>query len=140
MLWWVKISNHTRHISPRSKWEPDTGKELRRREGRGAPAAVSRDGTMVASLEPKRLLLWNAETGAAIRSWDAPTVREQGKEGTPMVEPTRPGPGQSTSEAAITELKKEIARRNQEAQKAARKRRAEREKEHLANLRKWERI
>jgi F0F1-type ATP synthase assembly protein I len=54
-----------------------------------------------------------------------------------MVEPSRPGPGRSTSEAAITELKKEIASRNEEAQKAARKKRASREKEHLANLRKW---
>jgi hypothetical protein len=53
-----------------------------------------------------------------------------------MVEPSSPGPGRSTSEAAITELKKEIASRN-EAQKAARKKRAAREKEHLANLRKW---
>jgi hypothetical protein len=56
-----------------------------------------------------------------------------------MVEPTSPGPGRSTSEAAINELKKEIARRNEEAQKAGRKRRAAREKEHLANLRKWHR-
>ncbi len=54
-----------------------------------------------------------------------------------MVEPSRPGPGRSTSEAAIIELKKEIARRNEEAQRAARKKRASREKEHLANLRKW---
>jgi hypothetical protein len=56
-----------------------------------------------------------------------------------MVEPTSPGPGRSTSEAAINELKKEIARRNEEAQKAGRKRRAAREQEHLANLRKWHR-
>jgi hypothetical protein len=56
-----------------------------------------------------------------------------------MVEPNSPGPGRSTSEAAINELKKEIARRNEEAQKAGRKRRAAREKEHLANLRKWDR-
>jgi hypothetical protein len=56
-----------------------------------------------------------------------------------MVEPKSPGPGRSTSEAAINELKKEIARRNEEAQKAGRKRRAAREKEHLANLRKWHR-
>ena len=57
-----------------------------------------------------------------------------------MVEPNRPGPGRSTSEAAINELKKEIARRNEEAQNAARKKRAAREKEHLANLRKWHRL
>jgi hypothetical protein len=55
-----------------------------------------------------------------------------------MVEPNTPGPGRSTSEAAVSELKKEIARRNEEAQKAARKKRAAREKEQLANLRKWE--
>ena len=46
----------------------------------------------------------------------------------------------STSEAAVNEVKKEIARRNEEAQKAGRKRRAAREKEQLANLRKWERL
>jgi hypothetical protein len=57
-----------------------------------------------------------------------------------MVEPNRPGPGRSTSEAAINELKKEIARRNEETQKAGRKRRAAREKEHLANLRKWQQL
>jgi hypothetical protein len=54
--------------------------------------------------------------------------------------PNRPGPGRSTSEAAVNEVKKEIARRNEEAQKAGRKRRAEREKAKLANLRKWERL
>jgi hypothetical protein len=57
-----------------------------------------------------------------------------------MVEPSSPGPGRSTSEVAITELKKEIARRNEEAQTAARKKRALREKEHLANLRRWQRL
>jgi hypothetical protein len=57
-----------------------------------------------------------------------------------MVEPNSPGPGRSTSEAAINELKKEIARRNEEAQQAARKKRAAREKGHLANLRKWHRL
>jgi hypothetical protein len=55
-----------------------------------------------------------------------------------MVEPNSPGPGRSTSEAAITEIKKQIARRNEEAQKVARTRRRDREKQHLANLRKWE--
>ena len=57
-----------------------------------------------------------------------------------MVEPNSPGPGRSTSEAAINEVKKEIARRNDEAQKAGRKRRTAREKEHLANLRKWQEL
>jgi hypothetical protein len=57
-----------------------------------------------------------------------------------MVEPNSPGPGRSTSEAAIGELKKEIAQRNEEAQKAGRQRRAEREKEKLANLRKGQQL
>jgi hypothetical protein len=57
-----------------------------------------------------------------------------------MSEPISPGPGRSTSEAAVAEIKKEIARRNEETQKAGRKRRAAREKEHLANLRRWERL
>lgn len=55
-----------------------------------------------------------------------------------MVEPNGPGPGRSTSEAAVNQLKEEIARRNEEAQKAARKKRAAREKAHLANLRNWD--
>jgi hypothetical protein len=57
-----------------------------------------------------------------------------------MADPNRPGPGRSTSETAVNELKKEIARRNEEAQKAGRKKRAAREKEHLANLRSWDRV
>jgi hypothetical protein len=57
-----------------------------------------------------------------------------------MAELNTPGPGRSTSEAAVNELKKEIARRNAETQTAARKKRAEREKEHLANLRKWDKL
>jgi hypothetical protein len=57
-----------------------------------------------------------------------------------MVESNRPGPGRSTSDAAIHELKKEIARRNEEAQKAARTKRAAHEKEHLANLRRWREV
>ena len=57
-----------------------------------------------------------------------------------MVEPNTPGPGRSTSEAAVTTIKKEIARRNEETQKTARKKRVAREKEHLANLRKWDRL
>jgi hypothetical protein len=57
-----------------------------------------------------------------------------------MDEPNSPGPGRSTSEAAVNELKKQIARRNEEAQKAGRKKRTAREKEHLAQLRKWERL
>jgi hypothetical protein len=57
-----------------------------------------------------------------------------------MAEPTTPGPGRSTADAAVSELKKEIARRNEEAHKAARKLRAAREKEQLALRRKWERL
>jgi hypothetical protein len=57
-----------------------------------------------------------------------------------MVERNSPGPGKSTSEAAFIEVKKEIARRNEEAQKAGRKRRAARDKEDMANKRKWERL
>jgi hypothetical protein len=53
-----------------------------------------------------------------------------------MVEPDCPGFGRSTSEAAVAEVKKQIARRNEEAQKAGRKKRTAREKEQLANLRK----
>jgi hypothetical protein len=58
-----------------------------------------------------------------------------------MVEPSNagPGPGRSTSEAAVNEIKKQIARRNEEAQKAGRKWRTARDKEKLANLRRWER-
>lgn len=54
-----------------------------------------------------------------------------------MVEPDSPGPGRSTSEAAVAEVKKQIARRNEDAQKAGRNKRTAREKEQLANLRKW---
>lgn len=57
-----------------------------------------------------------------------------------MVEPQHPGPGRSTSEAALNALKKEIARRNEEVQKAARTKRAAHEKEHLANLRRWREV
>ena len=57
-----------------------------------------------------------------------------------MVEPNSPGPGKSTSEAAFTEVKKEIARRNEAAQKLGRQRRAAREQEDLANKRKRERL
>jgi hypothetical protein len=57
-----------------------------------------------------------------------------------MVETNSPGPGRSTSEAAIAEVKKEIARRNEETQKAGRKRRSAWERQRLANLRKWQRV
>ena len=57
-----------------------------------------------------------------------------------MDEPLGPGPGRSTAEAAVNRLKREIALRNEEAHKAARKKRAAREQGHLANKRKWERL
>lgn len=57
----------------------------------------------------------------------------------PMEESSQPGPGRSTAEAAVTDLKKEIARRNEAAQRAARKLRAERERQLLAQRREWDR-
>jgi hypothetical protein len=56
-----------------------------------------------------------------------------------MAESSRPGPGRTTAETAVSELKKEIARRNEEAQKAGRKRREEREQRRLAQRREWDR-
>ncbi len=47
----------------------------------------------------------------------------------------RPAPGLSTSEAAFTELTKEIAQRNEQAQKQARKLRAAREQEQVRRRR-----
>ena len=47
-------------------------------------------------------------------------------------EPHSPGPGRSTADAAFDEAKKEIARRNEQAQKAARKARIAREQQQLA--------
>jgi hypothetical protein len=49
--------------------------------------------------------------------------------------PQEPGPGRSTSEVAFTDLKKEIARRNEQAQKAARKLRTAREQEQIRRRR-----
>jgi hypothetical protein len=48
-----------------------------------------------------------------------------------------PGPGRSTAEAAFNEVKREVARRNEEAHKVAQKQRAERDKKRLAERRKW---
>jgi hypothetical protein len=56
-----------------------------------------------------------------------------------MAASNSPGPGRSTSEAALNEVKREVARRNEEAQKAARKLRAERETRQLAQRREWDR-
>ena len=46
-----------------------------------------------------------------------------------------PGPGRSTSEAAFAELKKEIAQRNEQAHKEARKVRVAREREQVRSRR-----
>ena len=46
-----------------------------------------------------------------------------------------PGPGRSTSDAAFVALKKEIAQRNEHAQKEARKLRAAREQEQVRRRR-----
>jgi hypothetical protein len=56
-----------------------------------------------------------------------------------MAEAISPGPGRSTSEAALNEVKRVVARRNEEAQKAARKQRAAREREQLARRREFDR-
>ena len=52
-----------------------------------------------------------------------------------MSESTRPAPGQSTADKALSEVKKQVALRNEEAHKAARKLRAARDKEQLARRR-----
>jgi hypothetical protein len=56
-----------------------------------------------------------------------------------MADAKEPGPGRSTSEAALNEVKREVARRNEEAHKAARKLRVAREKRQVALRRKWDR-
>lgn len=56
-----------------------------------------------------------------------------------MAESTSPGPGRSTAEAAFNEVTREVARRNEEAHKAAQKSRAEKEQRRLAERRKWDR-
>jgi hypothetical protein len=45
-----------------------------------------------------------------------------------------------TADDALNEVKKRVARRNEEAQKAARKLRTAREKEHLERRRKLDRL
>jgi hypothetical protein len=47
----------------------------------------------------------------------------------------QPGPGRSTADAAFTALKKEIAQRNEETQKEARKLRTAREQEQVRRRR-----
>ena len=53
-----------------------------------------------------------------------------------MADSSSPGPGRSTAYDALNEVKKQVARRNEEAQKAARKLRAARENERLERRRK----
>ena len=57
-----------------------------------------------------------------------------------MSESSRPAPGRSTADEALNEVKKRVARRNEEAQKAARNLRAAREKEQLERRRKLDRL
>jgi hypothetical protein len=57
-----------------------------------------------------------------------------------MAESNSPGPGRSTSEAALSDLKREVARRNEETQRAARKLRAEREEKRIVERRKLDRL
>ena len=47
-----------------------------------------------------------------------------------------PGPGRSTSDAAFSARKKEVAQRNEQAQKEARKLRSQREQEQVRRRRK----
>jgi excinuclease UvrABC helicase subunit UvrB len=55
-----------------------------------------------------------------------------------MADTNSPGPGRSTSETALNEVKREVARRNEEAHKAARELRAAGEKQRLEARRQWE--
>jgi hypothetical protein len=48
----------------------------------------------------------------------------------------QPGPGRSTSQRAFDQLTREIAQRNEQAQKAARKLRTAREQDELSRRRK----
>jgi hypothetical protein len=56
-----------------------------------------------------------------------------------MTGPNSPGPGRSTAEAALNEVKKEVARRNEEAHKVARKARTERDRQQLLKRREQDR-
>lgn len=57
-----------------------------------------------------------------------------------MAESRNPGPGRSTADEALREVKKQVALRNEEAHKAARKLRAAREKERVARRRELDRL
>jgi hypothetical protein len=54
-------------------------------------------------------------------------------------QPHSPGPGRSTADAAFDEVKKEIARRNEQTHKTARKARTAREQKLLALRREHDR-
>lgn len=57
-----------------------------------------------------------------------------------MTKSDHPHPEQAKSHVTFGDVTKEIARRNEEAQKAARARRTAREREQLALRRQWERL
>lgn len=57
-----------------------------------------------------------------------------------MPKPNNPDPERSKPSATFGDVTKEIARRNDEAQKAARIRRDAREREQIALRRQWERL
>ncbi len=57
-----------------------------------------------------------------------------------MAKSNNPNPEQARSTASFGDVTKEIARRNEEAQKAARVRRTAREREQMARRRQWERL
>ena len=57
-----------------------------------------------------------------------------------MADRQNPDPKRSTSTPTFADVTKEIARRNDEAQKVARTKRAAREREQIAVRREWERL
>lgn len=57
-----------------------------------------------------------------------------------MTKKQNPDPNRPPPTATFGDVTKEIARRNDEAQKAARARRAVREREQIALRRQWERL
>lgn len=57
-----------------------------------------------------------------------------------MAQRQNPDSKPATSTVTFGEVTREIARRNEEAQKAARVRRTAREKEQIAARRRWERL
>jgi hypothetical protein len=57
-----------------------------------------------------------------------------------MEQSNSPGPGRSTADKAFSEVKKQVALRNEEAHKAAQKLRAARDKEQLSRRRELDRL